>query len=117
MARPKSSAVSRCRRYARIMSQPPVADRTPAQNGGSGALPELIALGQGLAGASHPDTISALIAGTLRTLLDPGALLIVLADGDPVIRRVAYAHNIANPRPDDPLIEQAFKGPRAGAAP
>ena len=90
-----------------------MADRTPAPGAGSGALPALISLGQHLVGARHPDTIAGLLAATLRTLLDPASLLIVLADGEPPTRRVAYAHNIANPLPDDPLIDLAFKGPRA----
>lgn len=85
----------------------PRPDRTP-----SGPLPALISLGQSLAGASHRDTIAALLASALRSLLAPDSLLLVLADADSGTRRVAYAHNIRDPRADDPLIERALKGPR-----
>ncbi|MSR06623.1 MAG: response regulator [Gemmatimonadetes bacterium] len=70
----------------------------------------LISLGQGLAGASHRDTIAALLATALRALLAPDSLLLVLTDADSGTRRVAHALNIRDPRADDPLIERALKG-------
>ena len=93
------------------MARPPVSDPTPPSSARSGPLPALILLGQSLAGTSNPETIAGLLASTLRGLLAPQSLLVVLGDQDPATRRVAFAHNIANPSANDPLIELALNGP------
>ncbi len=80
---------------------------------GAGPLASLIALGQSLAGASHPDTIAGLLARTLQALLEPDALLIVLTGGHAGARRVAFASGDDCPRGDDPLVDLALAGPRA----
>src|SRR6266566_3421568 len=104
-----SAGVSRSRKFARIMSQPPVPDPTPSLRPGSETLVTLITLGQELAGTCDPVTVAERVSSALVRLLRPTSLLMVFTDDTAQVRRVACSHNIANPVPDDPLIELAVR--------
>ncbi len=79
----------------------------------SRTLKALTALGQHLAGTHEPTSAVELFAHSLRTMLRPDGLLIVLTDMDTHESRVAYNHQYANPRPDDPLVHLiSTEGPR-----
>ena len=79
----------------------------------SHALKALTALGQHLAGTHEPTSVVELFARSLRTMLRPDGLLIVLTDVDTHESRVAYDHQYAHPRPDDPLVHLiSTEGPR-----
>jgi two-component system NtrC family sensor kinase len=71
----------------------------------SQALKALTILGQHLAGTHEPASAVELFARSMRTMLRPDGLLIVLTDPDTRVSRVAHNYQYANPRPDDPLVQ------------
>src|SRR5579884_1836080 len=111
LTRRKSCVRSRLRTLPRIMPKPP-ARATPRS--GAGLLARLTALAQELAGAFRPATVTELVARTLRELLAPDRLSVVLLDAESHRLAVTYDTDPVPARTDDPLLQLALRrGPLA----
>jgi two-component system NtrC family sensor kinase len=103
----------RSRKFARIMSQPLGTGSPPLHGAGSSAFAILTLLAEQLAGMYDAAAAVNQIAPTLRNILNPDTLLIVLTDPDTGTSRVAYTYQYADARADDPLVRVVSSdGPR-----
>jgi two-component system NtrC family sensor kinase len=108
-----SAVVTRSRKFARIMSQPLGTGRAPLPGAGSSAFGILTLLAEQLAGMYDATAAVHQLAPTLRDILKPDTLLVVLTDPDTGTSRVAYTHQYADAPADDPLINLVSRdGPR-----